>query len=207
MRICDQHSCRTESMGVYSYANHVWTTGNLFSRCWTDHSSAVFPPGKHYHLSIRVFLKIAYTYGKLQRGTATGFFLAGTVLGPPLGMYQSCHRLLAFQPNAYNTNYSPTGPLFAGIILTLRDWRAILWVQTIMIGLGFCLSVAFIPSGDRKERAYKHIHSKGGILKIMSCFNSIEVFKVMAYPNVILPVSARWLALVNETLTIVNYRI
>jgi len=76
-----------------------------------------------------------------------------------------------------------------------------------MIGLGFCLSVVFIPSGDGKERAYKHIHSKGGILKIMSCFNSIEVFKVMAYPNVILPVSARWLAPINETLTIVKHRI
>ena len=94
-------------MGVYSYANHVWTTGNLFSRCGTDHSSAVFPPSKHHDLSTTVFLKIAYTYGKLQRGTATGFFLAGTVLGPPLGMYQSRHMLLAFQPTPYGTNYSP----------------------------------------------------------------------------------------------------
>ncbi|KAJ4299303.1 hypothetical protein N0V90_004547 [Kalmusia sp. IMI 367209] len=75
--------------------------------------------GCYFHVAGQTI--IAEYFPPVQRGTATGFFLAGTVLGPPLG------------------------PLVAGIMMTYSSWRSVLWLQVAMIGLAFILALAFIP--------------------------------------------------------------
>jgi MFS family permease len=59
------------------------------------------------------------------RGTAIGFFMAGTAVGRGLG------------------------PCIGGIIVTYAPWRVIFWLQVFMTGLGLILSLLFVPPEDR----------------------------------------------------------
>jgi MFS family permease len=111
--------------------------------------------GSYFHVAGQTI--IAEYFPPTQRGTATGFFLSGTVLGPPLG------------------------PLVAGIIITYASWRSILWLQVSMIGLSFILSMLFVPS-SRLDRGVGKLNLTGRAA--FSQFNPLPVFKLMAYPNI-----------------------
>ncbi|CZR56316.1 uncharacterized protein PAC_06204 [Phialocephala subalpina] len=55
------------------------------------------------------------------RGRAVGFFQAGSVTGPAIGL------------------------CIGGIIVTFTSWRLIYWVQVAMVGLGLVGSFVFVP--------------------------------------------------------------
>ncbi|KAH8629869.1 hypothetical protein IG631_14446 [Alternaria alternata] len=95
----------------------------------------------------------------VQRGTANGFFLAGTVLGPPLG------------------------PLVAGIMMTYSTWRSVLWLQVAMIGLAFMLALFFVPA-SRTDAPALTLNLRGRTA--LAQFNPLPVFKQMTYPNIIM---------------------
>ncbi|KAF2189096.1 MFS general substrate transporter [Zopfia rhizophila CBS 207.26] len=113
--------------------------------------------GTYFHVAGQAIL--AEYFPPVQRGTATGLFLAGTVLGPPLG------------------------PCTAGIIVTFADWRVILWVQAAMIGLGFILSILCIPYSAVHDDTSNRSKS---FQDIVGEFNPAHVFSLMVYPNVLL---------------------
>ncbi|GME22330.1 putative mfs [Neofusicoccum parvum] len=96
--------------------------------------------------------------GMVQRGTATGFFLAGTVLGPPLG------------------------PLVAGIIVTYKSWRVILWLQAAMCGCGLIMSLIFIPYSRTLDAP---TFRETSVSQMIGHFNPSHIFKLMIYPNVL----------------------
>ncbi|KAF2140446.1 uncharacterized protein K452DRAFT_230155 [Aplosporella prunicola CBS 121167] len=110
--------------------------------------------GTYFHVSGQVIL--AEYFPPIQRGTATGFFLAGTVLGPPFG------------------------PLVAGIIVTYQSWRVILWLQAAMVGVSFILAMTVIPYNKSREESKQAM----SILEMLDHFNPKHVFGLMIYPNI-----------------------
>lgn len=116
--------------------------------------------GCFFHVAGQTIL--AEYFPPTQRGTATGFFLAGTVLGPPMG------------------------PLVAGIMVTYASWRSILWLQVAMIGIGFVLALFFIPLSPI-DRGVGKMNLTGW--HAVKQFSPLPVFRVMSYPNIIFTVS------------------
>ncbi|KAF2637308.1 putative MFS transporter [Massarina eburnea CBS 473.64] len=112
--------------------------------------------GCFFHVAGQTIL--AEYFPPLQRGTATGFFLAGTVLGPPLG------------------------PLIAGIMMTYSTWRSVLWLQVVMIGISFLLAVLFVPP-TRTDASGFALNMRGRNALVE--FDPRPVFQQMMYPNVI----------------------
>ncbi|THY60171.1 MFS general substrate transporter [Aureobasidium pullulans] len=100
---------------------------------------------------------IADIFDQKRRGTAVGFFMVGSVLGPAIG------------------------PLVGGIIVTFASWRIIFWVQTGMVGLGLVLSLLFVPS-----IAQPHQITEKPSLKLWgkSQVEMLKVFTLLIYPNV-----------------------
>ncbi|THW16254.1 MFS general substrate transporter [Aureobasidium pullulans] len=100
---------------------------------------------------------IADIFDQKRRGTAVGFFMVGSVLGPAIG------------------------PLVGGIIVTFASWRSIFWVQTGMVGLGLFLSLLFVPS-----IAQPHQITEKPSLKLWgkSQVEMLKVFTLLIYPNV-----------------------
>ncbi|KAL1794621.1 hypothetical protein ACET3X_006437 [Alternaria dauci] len=113
--------------------------------------------GCYFHVAGQTI--IAEYFPPVQRGTANGFFLAGTVLGPPLG------------------------PLVAGIMMTYSTWRSVLWLQVAMIGLAFVLALFFVPA-SRVDVPVLTLNLRGRTA--MAQFNPLPVFKQMTYPNIIM---------------------
>lgn len=111
--------------------------------------------GTFFHVTGQAIL--AEYFPPVERGTATGFFLCGTVLGPPLG------------------------PLVAGVITTFTTWRVILWVQCGMIAIGLVFSLIFLRRGGKP--ATLKSPSPRAILRIWS---PMRVFSLMRYPNLFL---------------------
>ncbi|RAK73607.1 putative MFS transporter [Aspergillus fijiensis CBS 313.89] len=105
------------------------------------------------------------------RGTAVGFFMAGTVAGPAIG------------------------PCIGGIIVTFASWRNIYWVQVAMTGFGLVLAILFVPelsSVDAKksitleEKAPARRSPSDQFKHILQAFNPMRVFKLWIYPNIFL---------------------
>ncbi|KAF7186995.1 Itaconate transport protein [Pseudocercospora fuligena] len=111
--------------------------------------------GTFFHVTGQAIL--AEYFPPVKRGTATGFFLCGTVLGPPMG------------------------PMIAGIITTYTTWRVILWVQCGMIGLGLTFSLIFLRHGGRPATIKKPL-----VKEVAALFSPMRVFSLMRYPNLFL---------------------
>ncbi|QIX00409.1 hypothetical protein AMS68_005926 [Peltaster fructicola] len=111
--------------------------------------------GTFFHVTGQALL--AEYFPPVKRGTATGFFLCGTVIGPPLG------------------------PLIAGIVVTYADWRVILYIQSGMILLGLVLSLLFLKEGGKAATM-----KSSSLLEIVLCFSPMKVFRLMKYPNLLL---------------------
>ncbi|KAH7060675.1 synaptic vesicle transporter [Macrophomina phaseolina] len=112
--------------------------------------------GTYFHVSGQAIL--AEYFPPVQRGTATGFFLAGTVLGPPLG------------------------PLVAGIIVTYKSWRTILWLQAAMCGSGLLLSLLSLPPSPTLDTPqFPQMTPR----QVLGTFNPSHVFQLFIYPNVL----------------------
>ncbi|KAF3039495.1 hypothetical protein E8E12_002806 [Didymella heteroderae] len=100
---------------------------------------------------------IAEYFPPVQRGRANGFFLAGTVAGPPLG------------------------PLVAGIMVQYTSWRNLLWLQVAMIGLSLLLAFFYVPA-NRLDKPGLALNLKGW--HAASQFNPLPTFQQMLYLNV-----------------------
>ncbi|KAL3417414.1 major facilitator superfamily transporter [Phlyctema vagabunda] len=76
------------------------------------------------------------------------------------------------------------GPCVGGILVTFTNWRAIFWMQTAMTGLGFVLSVLFVPSITSKAELFRQ--GKLDVVEAVGYFNPLRVFRLFAYPNILL---------------------
>ncbi|KAI1425707.1 major facilitator superfamily domain-containing protein [Xylaria sp. FL1777] len=107
---------------------------------------------------------ISDIYRPTERGTATGWFMSGTLIGPAFG------------------------PFIGGLIVTYASWRVIFWLQTGLAGVGTIGIYFFMPetifhkkiddlegySGREKGRA------------LLSMLNPWGILKLFEYPNFIL---------------------
>lgn len=124
---------------------------------------------------------IADIFDQRRRGTAVGFFMVGSVLGPALG------------------------PLIGGIIVSFTTWRVIFWVQTGMVGMGLLLSFFFVPS-----IAQPHQTTEKPSLKLWgkSQVEMLKVFTLLIYPNVFFAVRLPLIhVLISATMTDIQSRI
>ncbi|KAL4863201.1 hypothetical protein BDV12DRAFT_206728 [Aspergillus spectabilis] len=80
------------------------------------------------------------------------------------------------------------GPCIAGIIVTFSTWRSIYWLQVAMSGLGFGLSLFFIPDiRSEVKQVYSDFDaSELSFRGIISRFNPVKMFKVYLRPQVFL---------------------
>ncbi|KAK5628646.1 hypothetical protein RRF57_004362 [Xylaria bambusicola] len=99
---------------------------------------------------------ISDIYKPTERGTATGWFMSGTLIGPAFG------------------------PFLGGLIVTYTSWRVIFWLQTGLAGVGTIGIFFFMPetifhkkiddlegySGREKGRALLSMLNPWGILKL-----------------------------------------
>ncbi|KAI1362704.1 major facilitator superfamily domain-containing protein [Xylaria arbuscula] len=107
---------------------------------------------------------ISDIYRPTERGTATGWFMSGTLIGPAFG------------------------PFLGGLIVTYASWRVIFWLQTALAAVGTIGIYFFMPetifhkkiddlegySGREKGRA------------LLSMLNPWGILKLFRYPNFIL---------------------
>ncbi|RDW57517.1 synaptic vesicle transporter [Coleophoma cylindrospora] len=107
---------------------------------------------------------IADLFIPTKRGTAVGFFMSGSVMGPALG------------------------PCLGGIITSYASWRILFWTQTAMVGIGFILSVFFVPSVKTPSSEVGESTKRPSMLTMenLAKFNPINTFKMLRYPNILL---------------------
>lgn len=100
-------------------------------------------------------------YRPIERGTAYGFFLSGTLIGPALG------------------------PLIAGIIVTYVSWRNIFWLQTALAGVATLAVFFLIPETIHRARKEDLVglSRKEKSRKLWTWFNPIRVLWLFRFPN------------------------
>ncbi|KAH8901638.1 putative MFS transporter [Thozetella sp. PMI_491] len=107
---------------------------------------------------------IADIFEPIVRGFAVGCMQVGSVAGAGIG------------------------PCVGGIIVTFSTWRSIYWLQVAMAGLGFVLSILFIPD-IKSEVQQLNEKSHGGdltALDILRSFNPAKIFRQFLRPQVLL---------------------
>ncbi|PLB50373.1 putative MFS transporter [Aspergillus steynii IBT 23096] len=114
---------------------------------------------------------LADIFEPVVRGTAVGFFMAGTVTGPAIG------------------------PCIGGIIVTFASWRNIYWLQVAMTGFGLILSLLFVPELKSQGKAESTTDEKTdqepekpkhSALSVIRMFNPIHIVRLLIYPNILL---------------------
>ena len=111
--------------------------------------------GTFFHITGQAIL--AEFFPPVKRGNATGLFLCGTVLGPPLG------------------------PFVAGLITSYTTWRLILWIQCGMLGFSLALSLLFLGKGGKNATIKNPTLSE-----VVYVYNPWRVLTLYRYPNVLL---------------------
>jgi MFS family permease len=69
----------------------------------------------------------------------------------------------------------------AGLIVAFTSWRVILWLQVAMVGIGFILSICFVPP-SKTDLGFGRLNIP--LKKGLAQFNPLPVFRLMAYPNI-----------------------
>ncbi|TID19995.1 MFS general substrate transporter [Venturia nashicola] len=102
-------------------------------------------------------------YRPTERGTALGWFLSGTLIGPAFG------------------------PFIGGIIVTFQSWRVVFWLQTALAGVGFSLCVIFLPETihHKKSADMQGLTKKQYAGKMWQSMNPFRVIKLFRYPNLL----------------------
>ena len=103
-------------------------------------------------------------YRPVERGTAYGWFLSGTLIGPALG------------------------PFLGGIIVTYASWRGIFWLQTALAGLATIGVALLIPETIHKTRTgeLKGLSRGKQVKKLWSWLNPWRVLVLFRYPNILI---------------------
>ncbi|XXH03932.1 hypothetical protein Hte_010340 [Hypoxylon texense] len=103
-------------------------------------------------------------YRPTERGTATGWFLSGTLVGPALG------------------------PFIGGIIVTYTSWRAIFWLQTGLAGAAAAGSYLLLPETIYHKKI-DDLAGYGGAAKarvLLAMIHPWRVVRLWEYPNLFL---------------------
>ncbi|KAI0148766.1 MFS general substrate transporter [Xylariaceae sp. FL1272] len=99
-----------------------------------------------------------------ERGTATGWFMSGTLIGPAFG------------------------PFLGGIIVTFTSWRVIFWLQTALAGIA-TIGVYFLMPETIFHKKSDDLVGYGPRAKaraLSAMINPWRVVKLYEYPNLIL---------------------
>ncbi|PHH61924.1 hypothetical protein CDD81_7729 [Ophiocordyceps australis] len=99
-------------------------------------------------------------YPPTERGTAIGWFLSGTLIGPALG------------------------PFIGGIIVTYSSWRTIFWLQTGLAGLGFLGLVFLVPETIHHKTISDLANcssreKRGAVLRMINPIRPLALFRYL----------------------------
>ncbi|KAJ6443344.1 MFS transporter [Purpureocillium lavendulum] len=103
-------------------------------------------------------------YRPTERGTAIGWFLSGTLIGPAFG------------------------PFIGGIIVTYASWRAIFWLQTALAGTAV-LGVYFLVPETIHHKKYADLEGYSApdrMKALLSLINPIRPLRLFRYWNQVL---------------------
>ena len=103
-------------------------------------------------------------YRPVERGTAYGWFLSGTLIGPALG------------------------PFIGGIIVTYASWRDIFWLQTALAGASSLGVMFLVPETIHRKRSDEltGLSRTEKAKKLWSWMNPWRVFALFRYPNILI---------------------
>ncbi|KAF2973490.1 hypothetical protein GQX73_g207 [Xylaria multiplex] len=103
-------------------------------------------------------------YRPTERGTATGWFLSGTLIGPAFG------------------------PFLGGLIVTYTSWRVIFWLQTGLAGIATIGMYFLMPETifHKKIDDLEGYNGREKGLALLSMLNPWGILKLFEYPNFIL---------------------
>ena len=103
-------------------------------------------------------------YRPTERGTAIGWFLTGTVVGPAFG------------------------PFFGGVIVTFTSWRIIFWLQTALAGVGAVCIYFFVPETSHRKLCseFEGLSRRGKVVATLGYANPVRVIALFKYPNQLL---------------------
>lgn len=74
------------------------------------------------------------------------------------------------------------GPLVAGIMVTYKSWRTILWLQAAMSGSGLVLSLIAIPRSATLDAPGYRTRTP---VQMLATYNPMHVLRFFLYPNVL----------------------
>lgn len=103
-------------------------------------------------------------YRPTERGTAIGWFMSGTLIGPAFG------------------------PFIGGIIVTYSSWRSIFWLQTALSGAGVLGVFFLVPetAHHKKIADLEGLSRKERLRAILRMINPVRVLKLFRYWNQVL---------------------
>ncbi|VUC24339.1 unnamed protein product [Clonostachys rosea] len=107
-------------------------------------------------------------YRPIERGTAIGWFMSGTLFGPAFG------------------------PFLGGIIVTYSSWRTIFWLQTALAGMGFLGVFFLVPETIHRRRIndLKGYSRREKTKAILGMINPIRVLRWFKHLNLCLVAGA-----------------
>jgi len=107
---------------------------------------------------------ISDMYRPVERGTATGWYLSGTLIGPALG------------------------PLIGGIIVTYQSWRVIFWLQSAIAGIASIGAFVILPETIHHRRIDDLADYSGSkkLRILLGMCNPLRVIRLFRYPNLAL---------------------
>ncbi|KAI9172387.1 putative transporter AQR1 [Paramyrothecium foliicola] len=103
-------------------------------------------------------------YRPTERGTAMGWFMSGTLIGPAFG------------------------PFLGGLIVTYSSWRSIFWLQTALAGTGALGVFWLVPetSHHKKIKDLEGLSKKEKTKAILKMINPIKLLWLFRYPNLVM---------------------
>ncbi|KAK7419882.1 hypothetical protein QQX98_003069 [Neonectria punicea] len=103
-------------------------------------------------------------YRPTERGTAMGWFLSGTLVGPAFG------------------------PFLGGIIVTYTSWRAIFWLQTALVGVGLLgIYLVVVETAHHKKITELEGYFRWDKTKAISrMISPVRVLLLFRYWNIVL---------------------
>ncbi|PNY27701.1 transporter AQR1 [Tolypocladium capitatum] len=112
-------------------------------------------------------------YRPTERGTAIGWFLSGTLIGPALG------------------------PFLGGIVVTYSSWRSIFWLQTALAGTGVLGVFFLVPETIHRKKIFdlNGYSRRGKIKALLGMTNPIRPLRLFRYWSLV-PVACGSSALV-----------
>ncbi|KAF9880063.1 major facilitator superfamily transporter [Colletotrichum karsti] len=103
-------------------------------------------------------------YRPTERGTALGWFLGGTLIGPAFG------------------------PFLGGVIVTYSTWESLFWFQGALGGVAMILAIAFLPetSHGKWSEELEGLSAKEKVAQVWEWTNPFRVISLFRYPKILI---------------------